>query len=77
MLIAKGAEAELSREDGVVIKERIKKSYRIQELDDKLRKRRTALEARLLREAGVANCADGQVRRISSERRAKEPGGTL
>ena len=61
MLIAKGAEAELSREDGVVIKERIKKSYRIQELDDKLRKRRTALEARLLREARRAGVLTPQV----------------
>jgi len=61
MLIAKGAEAELNREGDVVVKERIKKSYRIPELDDKLRKRRTALEARLLREARRAGVLTPQV----------------
>ncbi|MFA4819565.1 MAG: KEOPS complex kinase/ATPase Bud32 [Candidatus Aenigmatarchaeota archaeon] len=60
-LIAKGAEAELSREGGVVVKERIKKGYRLAELDDKLRKRRTALEARLLREARRAGVLTPQI----------------
>ncbi|MBI4174426.1 MAG: Kae1-associated serine/threonine protein kinase [Candidatus Aenigmarchaeota archaeon] len=51
MLIAKGAEAELRREGDTLVKERIAKGYRLREIDEKLRKRRTALEARLLREA--------------------------
>jgi len=38
----------------VVIKERIKKKYRIKELDQKLRKERTRAEARLLHKAKVA-----------------------
>jgi Kae1-associated kinase Bud32 len=57
MIIAQGAEAKLYREDGVLIKERVRKGYRIVEIDEKLRKRRTKQEAKLLREAkriGVA-----------------------
>jgi Kae1-associated kinase Bud32 len=49
-VIAQGAEAIL-RKNEFLTKERIKKSYRIPELDIKLRKRRTRLEANLLREA--------------------------
>jgi len=51
MIVAQGAEAILYREDDILIKERIKKGYRIKELDEKLRKRRTRSEAKLLREA--------------------------
>ena len=51
MLIAKGAEATITRENETIIKERLRKGYRLPELDEKIRKRRTALEARLLREA--------------------------
>ncbi len=47
-LIAQGAEAKIYRTDGEVIKERIKKNYRLPEIDLKLRKSRTKLEARLL-----------------------------
>jgi len=49
-VIAQGAEAILKKND-FLTKERIKKGYRIPELDIKLRKRRTRLEANLLREA--------------------------
>jgi len=51
MIVAQGAEAILYREEDILIKERIKKGYRIKEIDEKLRKRRTRSEARLLREA--------------------------
>jgi len=51
MQIAKGAEATITRENDTIIKERLRKGYRLPELDEKIRKRRTALEARLLREA--------------------------
>ena len=47
-IIAKGAEAILIKEDNYLIKERIKKSYRIDEIDFKLRKYRTRSEAKLL-----------------------------
>jgi Kae1-associated kinase Bud32 len=59
-IIAKGAEAVLYRdkwhEEDALVKERIKKSYRIKELDEKLRKERTKRETKLLsdsRRAGV------------------------
>ena len=49
--IAQGAEAILYREGKKLVKDRIKKSYRIKEIDDRLRSRRTKLEARLIRKA--------------------------
>jgi len=60
MLYKKGAEAYLYAEEWygkkVIIKRRVPKSYRVPELDEKLRKDRTIKEARLLsdaRKAGV------------------------
>lgn len=61
MLIAKGAEAELRREGGTLVKERITKGYRLREIDEKLRKRRTTTEARLLREARRAGVKTPQI----------------
>lgn len=61
MLIAKGAEAELRKENDILVKERIAKGYRLPELDEKLRKRRTVLEARLLREARRAGVNTPQI----------------
>ena len=46
--IARGAEAVLYREGSNLIKDRIKKNYRIQEIDDVLRFTRTKKEAKLL-----------------------------
>ncbi len=50
MIIAKGAEAVISL-NGEITKERIKKGYRLQQLDVALRKKRNRTEAALLREA--------------------------
>jgi len=50
-IIARGAESILYIKNGKLIKERIKKSYRIEEIDNKLRKYRTRKEAKLLNEA--------------------------
>ena len=50
-LIKQGAEAILYLQDEKLIKERIPKGYRIQELDDKIRKLRTRSEGRLLQRA--------------------------
>ena len=50
-LIAQGAEAKIFKEDNLVIKERIPKSYRIKELDDKIRKYRTRREINILEKA--------------------------
>jgi Kae1-associated kinase Bud32 len=55
-LVAKGAEANLFLRDGVLVKERICKKYRIKEIDGRLRRLRTQREAKLLdnaRRAGV------------------------
>lgn len=59
--IAQGAEALISKDGKLVIKERVRKGYRIQELDKKLRQKRTRLEARLLREARRAGVLTPQV----------------
>ncbi|HTY43856.1 MAG TPA: RIO1 family regulatory kinase/ATPase, partial [Patescibacteria group bacterium] len=52
-LLYQGAEAKilLSDDEEFIIKDRIKKSYRIKELDDKIRKQRTKSEAKLLEKA--------------------------
>ncbi len=44
----KGAEAIILRKEGKIIKDRIKKSYRIKEIDEKLRKFRTRRELKIL-----------------------------
>ena len=50
-IIKRGAEAILYIEEGKLVKERIKKSYRIKEIDEKIRRERTTREARLLHAA--------------------------
>ena len=50
-VIGRGAEAILYREGEALVKERIVKGYRVKELDEKLRKRRTRLEAKILSRA--------------------------
>lgn len=47
-ILAQGAEAIISKENNTIIKNRIKKSYRIEVLDNKLRKGRTKSEAKIL-----------------------------
>ena len=47
-IIKQGAEGILYKEKDYLIKERIKKSYRIEEIDNKLRKFRTRREGKLL-----------------------------
>ncbi|WP_445474654.1 Kae1-associated kinase Bud32 [Methanococcoides methylutens] len=57
MYLRSGAEANVSLKDGFVVKERVPKRYRVQELDERIRKERTRAEARLMSEArrcGVA-----------------------
>ena len=50
-IISRGAEAIIHLEDGKVTKERLKKGYRIPELDKKIIKRRTKAETKLLKKA--------------------------
>ena len=47
-IIARGAEAVLIL-DGNLIKQRIQKNYRLKEIDESLRKRRTKKETKLLK----------------------------
>jgi len=47
-LIAKGAESNLYKDGEILIKERLKKEYRITEIDEKLRKKRTLGESKIL-----------------------------
>ncbi len=47
-ILKRGAEAILYKEGNYLIKERIKKSYRIEDIDNKLRKFRTRREGKLL-----------------------------
>lgn len=50
-LLKKGAEANIYRTYGSIIKERIEKKYRIKPLDERLRKERTRAEIKLLERA--------------------------
>ncbi len=50
-IIGRGAEAILIQENGFLIKDRIKKGYRLASLDERLRKQRTKKEAKLLEKA--------------------------
>jgi TP53 regulating kinase-like protein len=47
-VLMQGAEAKIKLSNDFIIKDRIKKSYRIRELDEKIRKSRTKKEAKLL-----------------------------
>jgi len=51
IMIAKGAESNLYKKEHeeILIKERIQKKYRIKEIDEKIRKRRTKSEVKILR----------------------------
>ena len=48
MIISQGAEAVIIKEGNNIIKNRISKSYRLEELDKKLRQFRTRREAKVL-----------------------------
>ena len=54
-LIAQGAEAKLFLEDGKILKERFAKTYRIQEIDNKLRGFRTRRESKILQKLQAIN----------------------
>ena len=54
-LIAQGAEAKIYRTDNKIIKDRIKKDYRIKEIDERLRKQRTKREAKIFEKLSRLN----------------------
>ncbi|MBD3248979.1 Kae1-associated serine/threonine protein kinase [Candidatus Woesearchaeota archaeon] len=47
-ILDKGAEATIRKEKNMIVKDRVKKSYRLDQIDEKLRKFRTRREARVL-----------------------------
>jgi TP53 regulating kinase-like protein len=60
-IISQGAEAIILLSKNVVTKDRIKKSYRIPQIDEKIRKRRTKAETKLLTKASeIINCPKPQ-----------------
>lgn len=63
---AKGAEANLYLVDGLVVKERISKKYRIKELDERIRRMRTQRESKLLNNALRAGVMVPKVKKIDS-----------
>lgn len=50
-ILAQGAEAIIIKKDNLILKRRVKKSYRLPQLDEKIRKQRTKRESRLLEKA--------------------------
>src|SRR3989344_2674384 len=62
-----GAEARIILKDKVVIKERIKKSYRLAQIDSVLRKERTSAEAGLLQKAARAQANVPKVLKVDKE----------
>lgn len=54
MLIYQGAESKIILKQGIIEKIRVKKSYRVKQLDELLRKHRTRIEAKMLRKAREA-----------------------
>jgi len=56
-IIAQGAEATITLNENIITKNRLQKSYRIPELDNRIRKRRTKKEIKLLTKASsIINC---------------------
>ena len=66
--IAKGAEARLYRDVDALVKERVRKGYRVSELDLELRKARTRHEARLLEKLKAAGLKVPKLLKCSEEK---------
>src|SRR3990167_4751509 len=67
-----GAEARLTLNGNVVTKERIKKAYRLEQIDSSLRKARTSQEASLLQKAARAGVNVPRVLKVDKENFAIE-----
>ncbi|MFO7872542.1 MAG: KEOPS complex kinase/ATPase Bud32 [Candidatus Undinarchaeales archaeon] len=67
-LLKLGAEAKLIRKDGRVVKKRIKKGYRLSQIDLKLRKERTRSESSLLRKAIRAKVNVPRIFKVDKEK---------
>jgi Kae1-associated kinase Bud32 len=67
-MIGKGAEANIYRDGDAVIKNRIKKTYRVEELDESLRRSRTKREAKLISAARRAGVPTPFIREVDDEK---------
>jgi Kae1-associated kinase Bud32 len=67
-IIKRGAEAVLYLENGQLVKERVKKSYRLPEIDVKLRRLRTRKEVKLLSEARRVGVETPKISSIDEQR---------
>lgn len=56
-IIGQGAESVIYLDNNLVVKDRVKKNYRIREIDDKLRKFRTKREAKIIEKLPVSKPA--------------------
>jgi len=65
--MAKGAEANLYRDNDRLVKERVSKKYRISPLDNALRKKRTRREARYLKKAADGGVNTPQVLKVDED----------
>ncbi len=65
--IARGAEAAIFEDNNAIVKDRIKKSYRATELDEKLRRERTRNEAKLLNDARRAGVDTPKVLQVDEK----------
>jgi len=73
-IIAQGAEAKIILSNDFIIKDRIKKSYRIPELDEKIRKLRTRSETKLLTKASnIINAPIPETEYSQQEHKIKMP----
>ncbi|MFH1424243.1 MAG: KEOPS complex kinase/ATPase Bud32 [archaeon] len=67
-----GAEAKLTRKGDKLTKERIKKGYRLKEIDEPLRKQRTAREASLMDRARRAGVLVPKIYKVDKEKMSIE-----
>ncbi len=67
MIIGQGAEAVLRKQEGSVIKERVKKEYRLHAIDEKLRKARTRREAKILEKLQAINFPAPKIQKMDDK----------
>jgi Kae1-associated kinase Bud32 len=65
--IGRGAEAVITKKGDVVLKERPKKSYRLKEIDEKLRKQRTKREAKILKALEKAGVLSPKIKNVNEK----------
>lgn len=69
-LITQGAEANIYLKDDLIIKHRIKKTYRIKQIDEKLRTRRTRAETKILTKVSQLGLAPKPLEQKTSKKKS-------